>query len=177
LETMRQQIIAAKQEGMDGVVLGVLRADAHIDVDQTAELVSLAHPLPVTFHRAFDLTSDLGEALEDVIATKAARILTSGAQRRAIDALPMLATLVQAAKSRISLMICGGINPQNIEQVIRSTHAPEVHRSVGTSKAHATSSEWHDSENGSNLSSQVFGNRVASLVRVLPGINSNQPIS
>jgi copper homeostasis protein len=175
LATMRQQILAAKAAGMDGVVLGLLQSSGKVDLDRTAELVELAHPLMVTFHRAFDATQDLAQALEDTIATGAQRILTSGGQRRAIDALPLLAELVQAAKARISLMICGGINPQNIEQVIRSTSAPEVHSSVGTSKTHAHSAEWHDSESGVNLTIESFQGRVASLVRILRAKKDEQP--
>ncbi|HKB97891.1 MAG TPA: copper homeostasis protein CutC, partial [Terriglobales bacterium] len=75
---MRRAIATAKRLGMDGVVLGLLTEDPRVDVQRTRELVKLAQPLPVTFHRAFDDVADLDAALEDVIETGAARILTSG---------------------------------------------------------------------------------------------------
>ena len=71
---------------------------------ETPHWWNLHTPMPVTFHRAFDKVPKLGEALEDVIQTGAARILTSGGQPQAVQALPDLAQLVQAAQRRISLM-------------------------------------------------------------------------
>ncbi len=68
-EVMRRDIDAAKEFRMDGVVLGLLDADGHVDIARTKELVDRARPLPVTFHRAFDECVDLREALEDVIKT------------------------------------------------------------------------------------------------------------
>ena len=51
---MRRSISDAKESGMDGVVLGILTEDRRVDVARTRELVELAKPLPVTYHRAFD---------------------------------------------------------------------------------------------------------------------------
>src|SRR5690349_5358455 len=58
-QAMKQSIAEAKESGMDGLVLGVLRTDYRVDVARTKELVELARPLPVTFHRAFDECTDL----------------------------------------------------------------------------------------------------------------------
>src|ERR1700722_15215102 len=63
-EEMRASIDMARAAGMDGVVLGILRADQSVDVERTAELVRAAGTLPVTFHRAFDESAELFEALE-----------------------------------------------------------------------------------------------------------------
>src|ERR1700728_5068425 len=105
---MRYDIQAAKEFGMDGIVLGILRESAHVDIERTQALVELAHPLPVTFHRAFDDSENLDRSLEDVIQTGASRILTSAGQPRAIDGLSTLARLVHAAKDRILIMpYCG----------------------------------------------------------------------
>ena len=119
-QIMRDDILAARQSGMDGVVLGILRPDGQVDVERTRSLVALAHPLPVTFHRAFDVSPDLDASLEDVILTRASRILTSGGQSRAIDALPTLARLIEKAKGRILVMPGGGINSDNVVRVAQS---------------------------------------------------------
>src|SRR5215813_3136321 len=74
-EEMKRSIETAKGVGMDGVVLGILREDRSVDVHRTAELVREAATLPVTFHRAFDESADLFVALEDVVETRATRLL------------------------------------------------------------------------------------------------------
>ncbi len=75
---MQEDIRRARDLGADGVVLGMLDEDATVDVARTAALVRLADPLPVTFHRAIDMTPDPVNALEAVIETGARRVLTSG---------------------------------------------------------------------------------------------------
>ncbi len=51
---MKRAIADAKESGMDGVVLGVLTKKHRVDIERTQELVEMAKPLPVTYHRAFD---------------------------------------------------------------------------------------------------------------------------
>src|ERR1700691_3806606 len=138
LEIMRDDIQAAKSFGMDGIALGILHEDARVDIERTKALVELARPLPVTFHRAFDASGNLETSLEDVIQTGAARILTSGGESRAADALSTLARLVQAARGRILLMPCGGIDSENVVRIVRTTLAQEFHTSVGASRSGAT---------------------------------------
>ena len=136
---MRGDIIAAKRAGMDGVVLGVLTENRQVDVDRTQELVKLAEPLPVTFHRAFDDVADLNTALEDVIETGATRILTSGGAPTAPQGLGVLAKLVPAAGNRIFIVPGSGINASNILEVAQRTQAREFHSGLGTRIAYGSS--------------------------------------
>jgi copper homeostasis protein len=129
-QIMESDIRMAKQLGMDGVVLGLLDEKRHVDVQRTARLVKLAHPLPVTFHRAFDLCQDLPLSLEQVIRTGAARILTSGGEARATEGLAPLAKLVTAAAGRIVVMPGGGIALDDVSLVLRQTAAREIHTSL-----------------------------------------------
>jgi copper homeostasis protein len=132
LSQMLRDIPAAQRVGMDGIVLGVLTADRRIDVKRTRELLMAAHPLPVTFHRAFDDVADQWAGLDDVIATGAARILTSGGAATAPAGTGKLASLVTAAKQRVTIVPGGGINPSNAEQVVRQTGAREIHSGLGS---------------------------------------------
>ena len=113
---MRADIQTAKSFGADGVVLGALRADGTVDEPLTRQLIDLAYPLPVTFHRAFDMTRDPLEALEAIIRTGAARILTSGQQPTAEAGLATLLRLTEQAAGRIELMAGVGISAHNINQ-------------------------------------------------------------
>src|SRR5580658_2419402 len=126
-EVMKRDILMAKQLRADGIVLGVLNRDGTVDVKRTRELVELSKPAGVTFHRAFDMTVNLSKALEAVIESRAARILTSGGEPAAVSAVDAIRALVEAAGSRIAVMVCGGVRENNARRIIEATGAREVH--------------------------------------------------
>lgn len=125
--TMQHDIRSAKELGANGIVLGLLCADGTVDVERTRQLVDLAAPLPVTFHRAIDVSRDLLESLEAVISTGAARILTSGGQPSVVDGAQTVGKMVEAAKDRIIVMPGCGIRPGNVLSILETTGAHEVH--------------------------------------------------
>lgn len=129
---MKRSIGEAKQAGMDGVVLGILTKDRSVDIERTRELVAMARPLPVTFHRAFDDCANLRGALEDVMQTGARRILTSGGAKTALEGAAMLAELVAAAGKHITIVPGAGIRASNIAMVVKETGAREFHSGLGT---------------------------------------------
>lgn len=129
---MIRAIAMAKQSGMDGVVLGLLHADRRVDIERTRELAEQSRPLPVTFHRAFDDTPNLSQALEDVIAAGAARILTAGGKASAEEGGGAVAGLVDAARNRIGILPGGGISGVNIERVLECTRAREFHSGLSS---------------------------------------------
>ncbi len=125
--SMRHDIAIAKELGADGIVLGLLRADGTVDVERTRQLVELASPLPVTFHRAIDVSRDLLEALEAVCSTGAVRVLTSGGQPSVVEGAAMVAKIIDAAGDRIIVMPGCGIRPDNVLSILEATGAREVH--------------------------------------------------
>jgi copper homeostasis protein len=131
-EAMRRDLDAAKKFRMDGVVLGLLDADGRVDIARTRELVERAKPLPITFHRAFDECVDLREALEDVIQTGSARLLTSGGKRTAPEALGVLGELVRTAGERLIVMPGSGLDAGNIREAVAKTGAWEFHAGLSS---------------------------------------------
>ena len=130
---MQRGIEAAQALGMDGVVFGLLTEDGRIDMARTKQLVELARPLPVTFHRAFDECSqDLREAVEYVIETGATRLLTSGGKRTAPEALDLIAELVRIAGERLIVMPGSGLHAGNIREVVGKTAAREFHAGLSS---------------------------------------------
>jgi copper homeostasis protein len=127
---MKDEIRRVKQRGVNGLVFGILDVNTRIDVSRTRELVELARPLSVTFHRAFDACADLPEALQDVVRTGADRVLTSGGAPTAEGGSSMLAKLVTLAAGRISVLACGRIRDENVRQIIDFTGVREVHTSL-----------------------------------------------
>ncbi len=171
LTIMRHHIAAAAHCAVDGVVLGILGENQKVDVARTLAMVEAGRPFPVIFHRAFDLAGNLDEALEDVIATGASRILTAGGNHGAMQNLSTLRRLVGVARGRITLLVGGGVNAANVREILRQTSAPEVHSSAGTSSrsASARTDGWLDQEDGRNLSAELFQQRVGTLVRGMEG--------
>lgn len=114
---MKGEIEFARECGADCVVLGVLNADGTVDVRRTGELVRAAAPMEVTFHRAFDTTPDLSQALEDVIEAGCKRILTSGGMNTAPAGIETIRGLAIQAAGRIEIMAGSGVNPSNAREL------------------------------------------------------------
>lgn len=126
-EMMKHDIEYTKSLGLNGVVLGILRPDGTIDTERTRQLVELARPLDVTFHRAFDMTADPHQALDDLIELGVDTLLTSGQQPTATQGLSLIAALVKQANGRIKIMPGCGINPSNIKDIVDKSGASEFH--------------------------------------------------
>ncbi|MFY0254875.1 copper homeostasis protein CutC [Chitinophaga sp. 30R24] len=135
-EVMVKDIERCKQLGCNGVVTGILTANGRIDKQRCKILTALAAPMGVTFHRAFDMTDNPFEALEDIIATGFERILTSGARNTALEGTSLLKDLLIRANDRIAIMAGSGVRSTNIAQLIKATGITEYHT---TAKAYEES--------------------------------------
>lgn len=127
LDVMRRDIAAARGLGAHGVVIGALRPDGTVDPTRTRSLVEAAGDLPVTFHRAFDFTPDLGAALETLVVTGVTRVLSSGGAPTARDGAPALASLVRQAGKRMGVMAGGGVREDHVRALVDATGVREVH--------------------------------------------------
>ncbi|MCW3463617.1 copper homeostasis protein CutC [Chitinophaga nivalis] len=135
-EIMKKDIEICKQLGCNGVVIGMLTAEGRVDKQRCKELVKLAWPMGVTFHRAFDMTDNPFEALEDIIETGCERILTSGARNTAVEGASLLKDLFLRADDRIAIMAGSGVRANNIAQLVKTT---------GLSEFHTTAKAYEDS--------------------------------
>jgi copper homeostasis protein len=124
---IREDIKIAREEGADGIVGGILTPDGRVDIPRTSEIIELASPLPFTFHRSFDMTSDPFTSMEDIIKCGASRILTSGHTNLVVDNIKLVKELITKAGDRIIIMPGSGINENNIAGIINETGATEFH--------------------------------------------------
>lgn len=129
LAIMRRDIEIAKDLGADGVVMGVLTAAGAVDAARLAELVQLARPMSVTFHRAFDMVADAPYALEVLVNLGIDRVLTSGQEATALEGAENIAAYLVQADNRIIVMPGGGVHERNIARIAAITKAHEFHLS------------------------------------------------
>lgn len=121
----------AKEAGAAGVVFGVLTPDADVDVERTRCLIAEARPLPVTFHRAFDMTRDPFAALETLVTLGVDRVLTSGQEPSVLEGLELLTQLVERARGRIIVVPGGGITDRNVGRIRAALPVAEMHFAGG----------------------------------------------
>jgi copper homeostasis protein len=126
-DVMLRDIDGSKAAGADGVVIGILDAQAQVDRGRTQELIERARPMSVTFHRAFDMTREPFVALETLIELGVERILTSGQEESAMAGLEFLKELVERAGERIIIMPAGNIHENNVAKIANATGANELH--------------------------------------------------
>lgn len=147
VDIMVEDIRAARELGVDGVVIGALTKEGDVDMEACRRMIEATLPLTpspggglecsrmsVTFHRAFDMVRDADKALEDVIALGCDRILTSGLMPTAEQGIPMLRHLVERARGRIIIMPGSGVNPANAATILKETGATEIHASARTER-------------------------------------------
>ncbi|MCC6773618.1 MAG: copper homeostasis protein CutC [Gemmatimonadaceae bacterium] len=127
IEVMLRDIEFAKSCDVHGVVSGALNPNGTIDEDGTSALLEAAHPLPFTFHRAFDVTRDLDESLDTLQALGVQRVLTSGGAASALEGAAMLARLVRRGGERIVVMAGGGVRRDTVAEVVQASRVREVH--------------------------------------------------
>lgn len=127
---MKSDVQLCKELGCDGVVIGILNKDGSIDMKRCSELVKIAYPMSVTFHRAFDRVNDHSQALENVIELGCERILTSGFYPTAMEGASNITQLIKQADERIIIMPGSGVRSSNIAELAKLTGAVEFHSSA-----------------------------------------------
>lgn len=124
---MKRDISQCQKLSVDGFVFGILNPDGTIDKKRCKELITKVRPLKVTCHRAFDMTRDPFEALEDCIEVGFDRILTSGQQAQAVKGAKLIGELIKKANGRIAIMPGSGVKEDTVTEIIETSGATEIH--------------------------------------------------
>ena len=127
---MKRDISQCQKISVDGVVFGILNPDGTLDKKRCKELIVKARPLKVTCHRAFDMTRDPFEALEDCIEAGFDRILTAGQQAQALKGADLIGELIKKANGRIAIMPGSGVNENTVQEILAKSKATEIHFSA-----------------------------------------------
>ena len=129
-DLMKKDILFCKQQGAEGIVVGVLNQNRTLDLKKMDILTQLAYPMDIVCHRAFDQTPDPFEALSQLQNLGFQRILTSGQAQNAVDGKEILRGLVETADGKIEIMPGAGVNVNNIQELINYTKATTIHTSA-----------------------------------------------
>jgi copper homeostasis protein len=127
ITVMLRDIAHARRLGVKGIVTGALERDASVSGNVMSELLIAASPLPVTFHRAFDACRDPNRELEMLVELGVSRVLTAGQAATALEGATAIAASVEQAAGRIGIIAGGGINEENVAEVVRISGVSEVH--------------------------------------------------
>jgi len=116
-EEMKNEILGFKNSGVAGFVFGCLNQDHTVNLTQNKALLALAHPLPCTFHKAFDACADLNKSLEDLILLGFETVLTSGGAPTALEGAERLLQLKAIATGKIHLLGGGSVRSHNLQAI------------------------------------------------------------
>lgn len=128
LAAICDDIRAARDCGLPGVVLGASRPDFSLDLLALEEMTAAAAGMDLSLHRCIDLCPDVAEAVEDAIGLGFSRILTSGGARTAAEGLERLSQMIEVAAGRISIMPGSGVSVQTWP-LLSGLGVTEVHAS------------------------------------------------
>jgi copper homeostasis protein len=117
---------------VDGIVIGALTKQNEVDKDFLEPFIRLVKQAKkeLTFHRAIDLVNDIHASTKEIIGLGFDRLLTSGAGINVIAGLETLKSLQQNFGDQIQIMPGGGINSQNISEILETTKVTNIHSSA-----------------------------------------------
>ncbi len=103
-------------------VAGRTTSSFNIDVPSNSRLITAAHPLPCTFHRAVDTipSSHWSTAMETIVSLGFSSILSSGGASSASspEGIDGIRSLVELAKGRIEIIAGGGVRSVGIRKIV-----------------------------------------------------------
>lgn len=129
-DLIKKDILFCKEQGIEGIVAGILNQNRTLDLKKMDILARLAYPMDIICHRAFDQTPDPFIAMIELQNMGFQRILTSGQAQNAMDGKEILRGLVEAAQGKIDIMPGAGVNPINVQELLNYTHATTIHTSA-----------------------------------------------
>ena len=127
IKLMVEDIMIAKELNVNGVVFGVLNKYNEICIPSLEKLLKACDGIDVTFHKAIDELSDQVKGIEVLANYKQIRnVLTSGGKGDILKNSPIIKNMVEKSK-HINIVVGGGLDFENIKEVMKNTKAPQYH--------------------------------------------------
>ena len=128
-DEINEEIRMFREEGADGVVVGILNPDGTLNTEQLERFKETAGKMEITLHRAFDVCLDPMQAMEQVIELGYDTILTSGQKPTAWEGRDLLKKLQEESRGRIEILAASGISCEIIEKLVPYTGISSYHMS------------------------------------------------
>ena len=126
---IREAVKEFRRLGAEGVVIGILKPDGTLNMEQMKRLMEDAEGMSVTLHRAFDVCADPYETMEQAISLGIDTILTSGQKNICTAGADLLKDLVEKSAGRITIQVGSGVNADVIRELQPKTGATAFHMS------------------------------------------------
>ena len=127
IEIMKEDIKLFKKIGVKGIVLGCLTNDNKIDLETTKELVDLAYPMEVTFHKAIDEISNPLDYIDALIDIGIKRILTSGGKATALEGKDLINDMKRKSNKKLKILVAGKVTKENLSELSSLISSDEFH--------------------------------------------------
>lgn len=118
--------------GADAIVFGFIDENSKkVNKELTKKMVDLCHSYgkEAVFHKASDGTPDFEQGILDLIECGVDRVLTSGGKPKPelLEGCKIIAQMNEKYGNIIQLMPGGGINADNIKDVVSISHSNQIH--------------------------------------------------
>lgn len=130
-EIIKREVELFGKAGAEGVVIGCLREDGSLHLEQMKELLAAAGKMKVTLHRAFDVCADPMETYLQAAALGIDTVLTSGQEKDCLAGMPLLKSLcnLQQETQGPRIMAGAGVTPEVIRAFLSNTEITCYHLS------------------------------------------------
>lgn len=128
-EILKEEVRSFRKLGADGIVIGTMKPDGTLNLEQMKELMEEAQGMTVTLHRAFDMCQDPFRTLEEAKRLGIHTILTSGQKNVCTEGMDLLKELVEQAQGKTEILVGGGVDASVLPVLAEKTKAKAFHMS------------------------------------------------
>ena len=128
-EILKEEVRSFRKLGADGIVIGTMKPDGTLNLEQMKELMEEGQGMTVTLHRAFDMCQDPFQTLEEAKRIGIHTILTSGQKNVCTEGMDLLKELVEQAQGKTEILVGGGVDASVLPVLAEKTKAKAFHMS------------------------------------------------
>ena len=128
-DTMVADAEALLNEGVDGIVFGILHPDGTVDKERCEPLAWMAKEkgCEAVFHRAIDVTPHWQRALDVLMELGFARVLTSGQCADVRDGTETVRAMREYANGKLQILPGAGVTLANATRIVAETGCNQIH--------------------------------------------------